>query len=100
MKTNNKWLICLYVFVFTLAIPFMSSGSDRNATDRNKNPEAAALIQRLEEIKGMDTKNMTRSEKRELRREVKSIKKRIDNYGGIYISAGALLVIILLILLL
>jgi hypothetical protein len=59
------------------------------------------LLTRLDEIKTMDKSSLTSKEKRELRAEVRSINKNMhDNYGGIYISVGGLLLIILLIIIL
>lgn len=64
------------------------------------NAESEALIDRLEEINEMDKSDLTRSEKKELRNEVREIDKAL-NGGGVYLSVGALvLVIVLLILLL
>lgn len=62
--------------------------------------EAQKLIMRLEEIKEMDFDNMTRKEKRVLRKEVKAIENQLEARGGIYISVGALIIIILLLILL
>ena len=60
------------------------------------------LITRLEEIKAMDVKSMTKSEKRKLRREVKSIEREMRqiNDGGLYISVGGIIIILLLLILL
>jgi hypothetical protein len=63
--------------------------------------KVTALITRLNEIKAMDKSAMTSSEKKDLRKEVRTIKKEVKDGGGVYISvAGLLLVIILLIILL
>ncbi len=64
--------------------------------------DVKALLIRLDEIKAMDISTLTRSEKKELRNEVRSAKKALRNhsYGGVYISGGAILIIILLIILL
>ncbi|MFA0961491.1 hypothetical protein AB9P05_06770 [Roseivirga sp. BDSF3-8] len=59
--------------------------------------------ERLTEIKAMDKDDLDRSEKRELRREVKDIEKAMKAEavsGGVYIGGTALIVILLLILLL
>lgn len=66
-------------------------------------PASQALLDRLAEIEHMDKSKLTRREKKALRKEVREIKKGLaaDGVGGtIYISAGALIVILLLILLL
>ncbi len=63
--------------------------------------ETIVLLNRLETIQGMDIGTMKASEKRVLRKEVKSIQNRLRAIegGGIYISVGSILIILLLILL-
>jgi hypothetical protein len=64
-------------------------------------PEHQKLKARLAEIKALDKSDFSFSEKRELRQEKRSIKKRLySDGGGIYISVGALLVVIILLKLL
>ncbi len=54
---------------------------------------------RLNEINVMDKSNLTFADKRNLRKEVRSIKQQLKEIGGgIYISAGAIIVIILLLI--
>lgn len=67
--------------------------------------EAQAMILRLEEIKAMDLTEKTKSEKKELRAEVKMIKsdlkaENLNSSGGVYISVGAAILIVLLLILL
>ncbi|HUX53902.1 MAG TPA: hypothetical protein VMV56_05790 [Williamwhitmania sp.] len=64
--------------------------------------ENDALLLRLNEIKSMDKSTLSSSEKKGLRKEVKSIRSELmRNGGGIYISgAGAIIIILLLIILL
>jgi glutathionyl-hydroquinone reductase len=59
------------------------------------------LINRLEEIKGMDKSEMTRLEKKTLRKEVKEIKKEMyaSTNNGVYLSIGAIIIIVLLLIL-
>jgi hypothetical protein len=55
----------------------------------------------LNEIKAMDKSDMTSSEKKALRKEVKVIKSSLrDSNSGIYLSVGAVIIIILLLILL
>ncbi len=59
-----------------------------------------AMLKRLNEINDMDKSSMTRPEKKALRKEVKEIQQTMGNgNGGVYISLGALLIIILLLIL-
>jgi hypothetical protein len=66
--------------------------------------EAAKVItleSRLKEIDAMEKSDLDKSEKKELRKEVKSIKHELNAIGdGVYISAGALILILILVILL
>jgi len=73
------------------------------AKTENKLSEAeiTTLTKRAEEIRDMDKTNMTVTEKRELRKELKATKETIKRDGGyVYIGGGTLLLIIIIILLL
>jgi hypothetical protein len=62
---------------------------------------AEALIFRLNEIKRMDKSNLTRSEKKNLRKEVRAINKDlVRSGGGIYLSIGVIIIVILLLVIL
>jgi Skp family chaperone for outer membrane proteins len=55
---------------------------------------------RVEEIRNMDKSNLTRLEKRELRKELKEMKNQARAMkGGVYLSVGAIIIIILLLIL-
>lgn len=59
------------------------------------------MVTRLKEIEAMDKSNLSASEKRVLRKEVREIKKVVKRAsGGVYISVGVLLLIIILLLIL
>ena len=63
-------------------------------------PEVRVMLDRLHEIKEMDRSELTRSEKKALRKEARAIKSALRTTGnGVYLSVGALLVIIIIILL-
>jgi glutamate mutase epsilon subunit len=71
------------------------------ANEKIESAEVKALMSRLEEIKAMDKSNMTSTEKKELRKEVRSIKKSMSELsGGVYLSVGAIIIIVLLLILL
>lgn len=62
---------------------------------------AKALLLRLDEIKAMDKSTLTASERKKLRKETRSIKSQLREIkGGVYISAGTLILIALLLILL
>src|SRR5438874_4781896 len=63
--------------------------------------EKNKLVSRLKEIRDMDKSNLTKDEKRELRKEVTVIKDKLHSGGvSIYLSATAIIIILLLIILL
>lgn len=71
------------------------------ATPKEVPAEVKTMLNRLEEIKKMDKSALTRAEKKELRKEVKTIKKTLRSSGnGVYLSVGAIIIIVLLLILL
>lgn len=66
-----------------------------------KNEQAKVLLNRLEEIKDIDKSQLSSSERKELRKEVREIKSQLREIGGgVYLSAGAIIIIILLLIIL
>lgn len=98
--------ITTFLMLTAVALPAISSDNVSDPTLNNKpakveNSANKPLMQRLEEIKGMDKSELTRLEKKSLRKEVKDIKKEMSvNNGGIYLSVGAIIIVILLLILL
>jgi len=93
----------LFRMLFVLAVlAVVSPVSAARATEIT--PVETRVIQlenRLKEIKAMDIKSMSKNEKKALRGEVGAIKKELNAVGGgVYLSAGALLLVILLLILL
>jgi hypothetical protein len=63
--------------------------------------EAKALKSRLDEINAMDKSELKAAEKKNLRKEVRSIDKKLREVsGGVYLSVGAILLIVLLLVIL
>jgi hypothetical protein len=73
------------------------------SVEKTQPAEVQALIDRVNEINAMDKSSLTTSEKKELRKELRTIKSEANaqsNGGVIYISGGLILLIVLLIILL
>lgn len=88
-------------------LPVQASASVPESTSSPASPnksdatEVKNLELRLNEIKAMDMSKMKAAEKRSLRKEVKTINKRMHNIsGGVYVSAGAVIIVLILLLLL
>ncbi|HEX2920149.1 MAG TPA: hypothetical protein VHO50_03185 [Bacteroidales bacterium] len=109
MKRN---IVFVYMVLLTFCIstgfaadPEKKSSKDEAKPENSENKlseeELSKLKNRVEEIRDMDKTELTNAEKRELRKELKVIKETVRADGGyIYIGAGTLLVIILLVILL
>lgn len=95
----------LYVMVIMLSFGALTTvkASEKKPTPASSEipAEIVVMLNRLEEIKEMDKSELDRFEKKALRKEVRAIKYQIRSTGnGIYITTGALLVILILILIL
>ncbi len=63
--------------------------------------ETKILLNRLDEIGKMDKSDLKGSEKKALRKEVRTIKQRLHETGQyVYLSAGAIILIIVLVIIL
>ncbi len=106
MKTFTKrtFLILLMTVAVSSATFASTTPAEKIGVVKELSPtERQTLINRLEEIKSMDTQHMTRKERKELRHEKAAVENEIDGRrggGGIYISVGAIIIILLLIIIL
>ncbi|MEO5945446.1 MAG: hypothetical protein ABIP79_01420 [Chitinophagaceae bacterium] len=94
-------IVSLALFI-AIASPASSAIVDpASSPAKTEDPRAQQLMQRLEVIKGMDKSELTGSEKKDLRKEVRGIKKEMKEIkGGVYLSVGAIIIVILLLILL
>ena len=107
----KKFALCLMATVLSLTfIPLSLSAAPKTApsSSANTNPVSPAdaakaneLLLRLNEIKTSDKSELTASEKKDMRKEVRSISSELKAIsGGVYISAGVLLIILILLIVL
>lgn len=69
--------------------------------DKAKAAKMDALLVRLLEIKNMDKSNLTATQKKLLRKEVRAIdKEQVHGGGGIYLSLSAIVIVLLLLIIL
>ncbi|MEJ8819021.1 hypothetical protein [Lacibacter sp. H407] len=94
-------LITASLFVlFTLPASASTITSDSSIVTTNE-IRVQQMSDRLQEIKAIDKSSLTKSEKKELRSEVVEIKKEMKAVsGGVYISVGALILILILLIIL
>ncbi len=107
MKTMNFLKIMIVSIFITLVLPVSSIAMNTSNTismplsDSASDAKIAAEItQRVYEIQSMDKTNLSPSEKKALRNELKDMKAKADGLGrGVYLSVGAVIIIILLLIL-
>jgi hypothetical protein len=98
-------MLSVVAFMLLLLVPVhVKAASDNvpSADQMSVPPEVGVMIARLGEIREMDVSRLAGAEKRELRKEVRSIENALNAYsgGGLYISVGAAILIVLLLILL
>ena len=92
--------------IFSLTANATEKGTAQLATTKTERSGSSsvvanALISRLHEIQSMTKKDLSSSERSTLKKEVNGIKKELKQLdGGVYISTGVLLLILILILIL
>jgi len=107
----RKIVFCLMATILTFTIiPLQVNASERDPVKTVPAPvpatpaEAARVLtleSRLKEIDAMTKSEVAELNKKELRKEVKEIKHELrTTSGGVYLSAGALILIVLLLILL
>ncbi|MEY2868512.1 MAG: hypothetical protein RIR01_967 [Bacteroidota bacterium] len=101
MKKLSFYLIALILSLSVLPVNTYAIEKHPTETPKEIPAEVKTMLNRLNEIKEMDKSNLSSSEKKELRTEVKTIKKNLKKSGqGIYLSVGTIIIILLLLILL
>jgi hypothetical protein len=104
----KKLAICLIMTCLSLTlIPLQLNATTKTepssvpAPKPAESPEVKALELRLNEINAMDKSKMKSAEKKTLRKEVKTINHKMhDIGGGVYLSVGAVILIVVLLIVL
>lgn len=101
-----KRIIYSLVLVFTLAI----SANTVTAAEKNdkvktemtaeQKIQLKRITDRVEEIRDMDKSELSKDERKALRKELRELKQKANAMGGgVYLSVGAIIIIILLLIL-
>jgi hypothetical protein len=110
MKLKRLIQISFIIICLTIVQPtkvFSASINNNKITtiiEEEPSEHAKALLMRLFEIKNMDKTALSNSDKKALRKELRGMKKEMKASCGldskVYISVGAIIIILLLILIL
>lgn len=104
----KKIAICFLAIFLSLTFLPLKSNAATTAVPTSlvvskpaESTKAKVLLSRLNEINAMDKSNLKRFDKQNLRKEVRSIKNQLNSIGGgVYLSVGAVLIIVLVLLIL
>ena len=73
---------------------------ENTMTEEQKTARLEEMKNRVEVIKATDKSTLTRSERKAMKRELKSMHKEAKEMrGGVYLSVGAIIIIVLLLIL-
>jgi hypothetical protein len=72
---------------------------ERRSDAKSKHVRIEQIKLRVNEIKDMDKSNLSMTEKKALKKELKDLKKEARATKGVYLSVGAIIIIILLLIL-
>jgi len=104
MKIRKFIAVLLLAVCVTVASPLQTYASaEKVSTVGDPNKDAKTLSEitaRVAEIQAMDKTNLTASEKKALRKELTGMKNKAAGLDrGVYISVGAIIIVILLLIL-
>ncbi len=103
MKT--KFLVMLGLVVIFMVSPVLANNTNKNDPEKEAkySQEVQRIVDKVNTLKDIDRSEMSREEKKELKAEIRELKdaaNEANKNGGIYISTGAVIIILLLIIIL
>ena len=105
-KIKNFSIILVTLVAFTIGGASTANATEpgkrlSDLTEREIAISMEIMSKRVEEIKNMDRKSLTKQERKELRKELREMNKtaKAMGQGGVYLSVGAIIIIILLLIL-
>lgn len=108
MKSKIYAFAVAMLLIVTVTNSFAATTANNPRKERieRRNSEAAnkmrleQIRQRVNEIRRMDKSDLTRAEKKSMKKELKGLKKEARAMkGGVYLSVGAIIIIILVLIL-
>jgi hypothetical protein len=102
MKKLNIYLMAIFLSLTFIPSDLKAKESTESSilSESENEAKAKALLSRLFQIKEMDFSKLDVSEKKSLRMEVRSIRDELKTTsGGIYLSVGAIIIILLILIL-
>lgn len=102
MKKTAYLYLLLTLLSFQVTTAMAHPKPDKVKIENMTAGEKKARLQEIEiratEIKNMDKSNLTREERKELKKEVKEMRQEARAISGVYLSVGAIIIILLLLI--
>jgi hypothetical protein len=100
MKTIAYFLSLVFLVTSLAPAAVAKDLKEENSLTPEEELRLEEISERVAEIKAMDFAKMSKAEKRELRKELREINKETKALsGGVYLSVGAIIVILLILIL-
>ena len=101
MNLKKLTKIIAFVMLIAIASPASASSNALLSDSTADNARAEQIMTRLNIIQSMDVANLSSEEKKDLRKELKGLKKESAALSnkGVYLSVGAIIIIILILIL-
>jgi hypothetical protein len=103
MKKYTMYFLTLFMLLSLTPTTSKAEPSTilKEKTKKVESEEAKVMLARIDAIKAMNKSDVSRSQKKELRKEVRTIKSNLADLGqGVYLSAGGIIIILLILILL
>ncbi|EON74768.1 hypothetical protein ADIS_4787 [Lunatimonas lonarensis] len=100
MKTIAYFLSLVFLVTSLAPAAVAKDVKEENSLTPEEELRLEEISERVAEIRAMDFAKMSKAEKRELRKELREINKETKALsGGVYLSVGAIIVILLILIL-
>lgn len=108
MKIKTRLVALIFMFALTAGTASASIIADKPPKEKTNDLTEAqkarieSLKRRVEEIRAMDRSKLSKAERKDLRQELRDMNKEAKAAGsrGVYLSIGAVIIIVLLLILL
>jgi hypothetical protein len=101
MKKLSSYLLIIVLSIGVIPTTISAAESNNPNVPKEIPADVQFKLDRLDNIKNMDRSDLSSAEKKELRKEVRSIKADLrSTNNGLYLSFGAIIIILLLLILL
>jgi hypothetical protein len=104
MKTITQLKVLVLLLILATTSPMLANNIPNEKAPITNTAEEKAkvdlMVKRIKEIRDMNKSDLSREERKALRKEVREIKATLKaGNNGVYLSVGAIIIIILLLIL-